>query len=429
MPRFHTVVFGDRLGRLSTKYYGVESKYENIIQANNVLVERRLQGVLAADGLPIIYAGDNLTIPDEIINVSNPIGQKETPDTIDTEFDGAITIVVESTHFRFFTGFSIKSSIGSLDTVSIGSPYFDTQESRDSFQPLRYKKAAVYYGKNLFFDGILLAPVADLNPDSETLSLNLYPKCGVLSNSTLPLSVYPIEYNNLNLKQIAENVCSVFSVKVDFRGDPGASFEKVAPSPTTKVLSFIIDLAKKRGFQVTNNIHGDLLIWKAEDSRPVSFVKEGELPFISCNPSFDPENYYSEISGLTPETEEKASESYTWENPFLKDYDQYLTVEFNDIDNADLKGSVEAMAGRMFGSAGKYALVLNTHRDSDNNLFAKNQTIRALATKSNIYNETNFLIDTVELSRTDDSGDLANFALVLPGAYTGQLPEEVPWVP
>lgn len=429
MPKFHIVVQGDRLDRLSTKYYGISSKFENIIQANNILVERRLQNRLAADGLPILYAGDNLTIPDEVQAITNPLLNKKAPDTIDTDFDNAITVLIGKNRFQFFTGFSIKSSIGSFDTLNISSPYSGTPEAIESFKSLSFNRAVIYYGKDLFFDGVLLAPIRQINENSETLSLNFYPKCGVLANSSLPLSVFPVEYNGLNLKQIIENVSKVFSIKVEFIGDPGAVFEKVSPSISGNVLSFIIGLAKKRGFLITNNKHGDLLIWKATDSIPTSFVIEGELPFVSCVSTFDPQKYYSEISGLTDEKEISTSESYTWENPFLKNYDQYLTVEFNDIDNSDLKESVEALAGRMFGSAGKYSLVLNTHRDSINNLFEKNQTIRALAPKSDIYKETNFLIETSILSRQSNTGDRANLSLVLPGAYTGKLPEGVPWLP
>ncbi len=428
MPRFHDVVSGDRLTRISTKYYGVPEKHINIIFANPILKERELNGLIAADGLPIIYAGDRLTIPDEIIEIVNPTVNKKTPDTIDTDIDDIITVVMGLKQFRFFSGFSITSSIGQFDTLSINSPYFDTDEYREAFQPLKFKQAAIYYGENLFFDGVLLAPEADLNEESETLSLSFYPKCGVLLNSTLPISVYPVEYNNLNLKQISENMASSFSIKVEFVGDPGAEFEKVAPAPTEKILSFIIGLAKKRGFQVTNNRQGDLLISKPVESVPVSFVSEGNVPFISCKPSFDPQNYFSSITGLTPETETKSAEMYTWDNPFLTDYVQPVTVDFNDIDPADLRGSVEAMAGRMFGSSGKYALVLNTHKNRDNTLFLGGQTLRAFSPKSFIYNEFNFLIQSVELTRDSDSGDLASFALVIPGALTGELPEAVPWV-
>ena len=46
-----------------------------------------------------------------------------------------------------------------------------------------------------------------------------------------------------------------------------------------------------------------------------SFVTEGELPFVSCKPDFSPESYYSEITGVSPETETQDADSYTWKNP------------------------------------------------------------------------------------------------------------------
>jgi LysM repeat protein len=427
MSKSYTVVSGDRLTRISQRFYGIPEKYPLIIQSNPILGERQIKGILAADGLPIIYPGQILIIPDETIVIVNQIEKREPSESIDTEFENALIVIIDNLSFQFFSSYTIISNIGSLDTISIASPYFDTPEYRNTFQPLHYKSAAIYYGKDLFFNGILIAPNSQIEPQSETMNLNFYPKCGILQDCPLPISYYPIELNNLNLKQIAETVASVFSIKVEFIGDPGASFEKVGLSPTEKPLNFLIGLAKKRGFLITNNINGDLLIWKAEISNPVAFVKEGELPFISCTPSFDPQNYYSSITGLTPETEEKEADSYTWENPFLSGISRPLTIEINDIENGDLKSAVEAAAGRMFAQ-NKYPLVLNTHRDENNNFFQKNTMIRSLAPKSNIYNETDFLIEKAILTRTIQ-GDTAQINQILPGAYTGELPEVVPWEP
>ena len=427
MSNTYKVKSGDRLTRISQAFYGVPSKYDLIISANPVLGERKINGTIAADGLPIIYAGQILIIPDEVSNIVNVVNIKNPPLTIDAIDDEALTVVIDGLSFQFFTGYTLTSNIGTLDTVSISSPYFDNDEYKKTFQPLKYKQAAIYYGKDLFFNGVLLAPSSEINPDSETLSLNFYPKCGILQDCSLPISNYPIEFNNLNLKQIAENLGKVYGIKIEFQGNPGSPFEKVGLSPTETPLNFIIKLAKQRGFLVTNNVMGDLLIWRAKVSSPVAFLKEGELPFISCVPSFSPQKYYSHITGLTPEAEDKAAESYTWENPFLVGVYRPTIIEIQDSEGTDLKKAVESFAGRMFAQ-NKYPLVLNTHRDASGNFFKKNTFITCLAPKSNIYKETDFLIEKVSLSRSSD-GSTAQIDQILPGAYTGNLPEVVPWEP
>lgn len=428
MPKSYIVQSGDRLARISQRFYGTPDKFHDIIISNPILGERREQGLIAADGNPIIYAGDVLIIPDETENITNPIQNREPPETIETTDENALTIVIDGKEFVFFTGYELTSRIDDLDDVSISSPYFDNDEYREGFQPLTYKEAAIYYGQDLFFNGILYAPQTDVEPDSKVLTLGFIPKCGKMKNSPFPISFYPTEFNGLNLKQIAESSGQVFGVRIDFQGDPGAPFEKVNPSPTENVLGFLVKLAKDRGFLVTNNKKGELVFWRAASSPPVAFLQEGELPFISCSPSFAYENYFSEITGLTPETEETEADSYTWKNPFLPGVFLPTTREFTDIDNADLKATVEAAAGRMFGSAAVYPISLNSTRNKDGDFFQKNQTIRAVGPNCNIYRETNFLIKEAALSRSD-SGDSATLTCVLPGAYTGTLPEVVPWVP
>jgi prophage tail gpP-like protein len=242
-----------------------------------------------------------------------------------------------------------------------------------------------------------------------------------------PYSTYPLEFNGMDLKQIAIDSAKIFGVKVDFRGNAGAVFEKVSPEPTQKILDFLITLAKQRGFLITNNTKGDLLIWKISSSQEVAYFEEGEIPFISCFPTFDPQNYYSEITGLNPETETTDADSYTWKNPFLKGVTRPSVIDLKDVDNADLQSSVESYAGRMFGNAGKYQLSINTHKNKDGLLFSSNQFVAALAPKSQIYKRYQFLVNSCTLDRSADNGDTTVFDLELPGARTGELPKDLPW--
>lgn len=426
--KFHTVAQGDTLSRISLKYYGVASKYTLIVAGNSFLGDRVQKGVVASDGSPLIYPKEKLNIPIESENIVNPLNSEKTPDTINAEIPDMITIDIEGNRFRFFTGYSITTSISSFDTFSISSPYEDNELFRETFQPLKYKNATVYYGTNKLFEGILLAPVSENNSNSQILSLSMYPKCGVLSDCSFPYASYPLEHNGLNLKQIATDSANIFGVKVEFIGDPGAVFDKVSPEPTQKILDYIIGLAKDRGFLVTNNTEGDLLIWKIPDSEDVSYTEEGSLPLLSCTPSFDPQNYFSEITGLNPVTEDTEADSYTWKNPFLDGIIRPVTIELKDTVNADLQSDVESFAGRMFGNAGRYSQILNTHMNDIGGFYRAGQYMASFAPKSNIYRRTRFLIDSATLSKADQGGSVSSLNLVLPGAYDGTLPKVVPWV-
>ena len=427
MAKSYTVSSGDTLGLISIKFYGIPTKYPLIIKANSFLGDRINKGLVNSDGSPIIYPNDKLTIIEETSDISNPLNNSKSPDKITVSKDDIITLIVDNKRFQFFTSFELKSSITSFDTFTVSSPYSDLEKYKETFEPFKYKNASVYYGQDLFFNGILLAPQTEINDNSKILTISMYPKCGVLSDCTFPYSSYPLEFNNLDLKQICENTASLFGISVEFIGNAGAVFEKVSPEPTQNILDFLIGLAKQRGFIITNNKQGDLLVHKITYNKPFSYIKEGFIPFLNCNSNFNPQNYYSEITGLNPETEETESNSYTWKNKYLDGIIRPKVIDIKDVDNADLENSVKSYAGRMFGDIGKYALNISTHKNEDNIRFEAGQIINVYAPKSNIYKPYDFLIESCSLTRSAGTGNRSSFSLIIPDSYSGKIPEELPW--
>ncbi len=438
MAKIHKVVTSrEDVKKISLYYYGTDANYYNIVQTNSTLKERVLSGKTTLEGLPILYPGDVLLIPGETKDAVNILDEEPPRNTItknkllEKEVEkNALTLVIDSKQYTFFTDYTIKSSIDSFDIVELTSPYFDTDEYRSRFRPFSYKDVNVYYGNDLFMVGTLLAPQASIEPDSEVLTISIYPKCGVLNDCNMPISAYPIEFNGLNLKQIAENIASIFSIGVEFDGNPGYPFEKVAIEPSDTPLQFLIGLAKERGFLITNNTYGDLKIWKADKgSKAIDFISAGKTPFVSCSPKFDPQIFFSEVTGLTGETEISSSEIYTWKNPFLTGVFRPKVIELDDSEEIDLEQTVQSYAGRMFAQAGTYELKLNSHRNRKDEYWKANTCISVFSEKSNIYTKTKFIIPSVILSRSADEGDTATLSLVLPGAYSGELPTTVPWEP
>ena len=427
MSRVHTVVSGDRLTRLSAKFYGTENKASLIVEANPQLAGRKI----SAENLPTINPGDKLIIPDEAENVVNIPQKSIVPDTIEVDDDSQVTILVDGKQFAFFSSYTITEIIDSLDSFEFGGPFDDTiQVYRDAFRPLSYNPCAVYYGPDLVFNGIMIAPASESNVDSKTLSVVGYPRCGVLNDCPMPITKYPVEFLNQNLQSISKTMAQPFGIPVEFQADPGNIFEKVAPEPEQNVLNFLSPLAQQRGILLTNNPQGGLLFWTANiDGIPVASIREGELPYLSCKPAFGPQNYYSHITGLSPTEDEKPAESFTVANPFLvnRGVIRPFTYTVEDGKDTDLQASVTAKAARMFANSGSYELRVQGHRDQNGNKWKKNTLISVLAPGGMIYRETIFIIRSPRLTRDSESGDTTVMNLVLPEAYSSEIPEVVPW--
>jgi prophage tail gpP-like protein len=103
-----------------------------------------------------------------------------------------------------------------------------------------------------------------------------------------------------------------------------------------------------------------------------------------------------------------------------------LTFKAKDTDNGSIKAAVEAKAARMFADAASYSIQLDTWRDPAGNLWEPNTSLNLLAPGAMIYNNYEFLVRTVELE-ADRQSRTATHNLVMPGVFSGQIPESLPW--
>ncbi|GHU13034.1 hypothetical protein FACS1894161_2500 [Spirochaetia bacterium] len=313
MSRVHNVVSGDTLWDVSIKYLGTSRKWQMIVAANPQLSGRRT----AIDGSPLIFPGDTLVIPDEDKSDAIQSGtQTETVLLGDNIQD--VSIIIDGKKFTGWTGYELVLSYDGFDSFSFSAPYSETLKNfRETVMPFTFKNCQVFYDNILQFKGTLLTPDPELTDTEKEINLQGYPLCGILIDCTVPPAYYPGDYEGLNLKEIAEKVAGAYGIKVIFNDDPGDIFTKVNFEPTEKVLDFLSKMAKQRQFLYTNDQNGRLVFFKAKKERALTSFTEGEVPLISIKPKFQPQSFYSHITGFTKTQPEAGSFIYTWENKFL----------------------------------------------------------------------------------------------------------------
>ena len=214
MAKSYTVVSGDTLGKISVSYYGVWERWTDIVKANPQLEGRRA----AVDGSPLIFPGDVLIIPDETLPAQESV-PKETI-VFDENAPQDFSLVINGKKFTGFTALTIKISVASMDAFSFMSKWnADSRGLRDAFRPFVYSPCKLFFGGDVIFNGIVLPPVPQISPEYRTINVQGYPLCGVLIDSCLPPSLFPAEYNGLDLRQIAETVCEPFGVGAGMAGE------------------------------------------------------------------------------------------------------------------------------------------------------------------------------------------------------------------
>lgn len=401
---------GDTFDLLARRAYGDDQQSSLLRSANPGAVEP-------------FEAGMVLTVPDQ------PNAPRNTPPTVQAANDSELALLINGQRFRFWTGISITRSIDSMDTLNISAPFEPGDaQFRATFKPFAFAPVNVNVGGAPLFTGTMLTVDPDLKEDGRTVAAACYSVPAVTGDCTAPASSYPLEWNAAGLRTIAEAAAAPFGLSVVFDAEEGAVFERVALKPGEKVLPFLIKLAQQRGLLVSSTERGQLLFTKSIDpGRPVARLTEGASPLVDVVPMFNPQDYYSEITGIEPVVVGLRGGQVTVRNPRLRGIVRPLTFEVSDTVNADIEAACNAKAGRMFANVVNYSCNVATWRDPYGNIWKPNTTVTIDAPGAMIYGEYEFLVRAVTLSRTGDGGEVATLALTIPGAFNSEIPEALPW--
>lgn len=405
----YTTTNGDTFELISRKQYGTERDASLIQRANPGVFEP-------------ITAGTVLTIPPQ------PGAPQNQPQDAQSEQSNEVAVLIDGVRFRFWESIKLTQTIDAMSTVEFTTPFEPTAPGfKDTFRPFSFKPLTVTVGGKPLFTGTMVAPSPDLSATQKTLSVSGYALPAVLNDCTLPASAFPVEYNQLNLKDIAASVAGVFGLSVVFSDDPGPVFERVRLGTAEKALSFLSKLAKQRNFVITSTPNGELWFLRSvEPGQPVAILEQGKPPVESVTPTFNPQGYYSHLSGVVPTVSGAVGTQHTAKNPFPMESLRPLNFKLEDTENAAVKAAVDTKMGRMFGDMASYSLQAATWRDPNGVLWAPNTTLKLTAPGAMVYSSYEFIIRGVELGR-DRASETATLALALPGAFSGKVPEALPW--
>lgn len=409
MSTTYKVVSGDTFEKIARRVYGTGEEASRI-QRSNPGVEEPLS------------AGTTLLIPDLTIAPRNqpPVAPSVNPDEV--------AVIIEGERFRFWTELQIRLSIDSFSRIEFTLPFDSSrQDLRDIFRPFTFKSVEVTVGGEVLFTGVMVNVNPILKPDSKMLQIGCYARPGVFMDCTAPASAYPLESNNLRLDAVARSLADPFGIPVSLVGDAGPVFRRIAHDPHKKILPFLTDLAKQRGFVMSDTAEGELLFWKSITSgTPVATFVQGVPPFEGATPVFDGQKYYSHVTGTGPVFIGGRGKQYTVINPHLRDVLRPMTVKFKDALVGDEKLAAEAAIARMFANIAGFEINLPTWRDPEGNLWEPNTTLDVTAPDAMIYNSYEFLIRNVTLKAAPESRTVT-LDIVIPGAFNSTIPEKLPW--
>ena len=414
LSSIYKVIDGDTFEIIARKQYGLESEANRIAKVNPGSSE------------PLVV-GTTLTIP---VIPDTPI---DTQSYVISNNDNEVAILIDGIRFRFWDRVRITLNLDGMSMMAFSAPFdSSSSDTRKIFKPFSYKNVVVTVGGEPLFTGtmVIINPIVQTN--QKIIEVNGYSLPGVLADCTPPASVYSGETNNLEfndqgLIEIATTLIEPFGIGVEFQADQGAIFERVALKPDEKILTFLIRLAKQRKLIISSTPRGKLLFLKPSGmTNPVAILKQGVSPVLGVTPLFNPQDYYSHITGIEPALVGLAGSQYTVKNPHLNGVVRPFTFTTPDTISADVKATVDAKIGRMFGDIVGYSVPVATWRDPSGKLWSTGDIVILIAPDAMVYTEYKFIIRSVEFDR-ESTSEIAILNLTFPESFNGTIPKVLPW--
>jgi hypothetical protein len=170
-----------------------------------------------------------------------------------------IIIKINSQKLEFFNNLSFSTQINAISSSLSFDTFLD-------IQTYEFAKIEVLRNNFLMFTGKVFSKTLPNEPIPKPFNYKCYSLTGILEDSTIPISKYPIQTQNKTLKEIIENICNMFDItlKVDIsaNADVNKIYEFQDQSPQTKASEIINTLCSQNNLIVSHNAKGELIITK-----------------------------------------------------------------------------------------------------------------------------------------------------------------------
>jgi prophage tail gpP-like protein len=341
-----------------------------------------------------------------------------------------VTLLIDGKRFEHWHELELTLSMATFATCAFKAPFEpEYQAFRETFKPFAFTPLEILVDDDLLFRGTMVGVHPSQDAARSEVEVTGYALPAVLDDCNAPGDTVPHEFKKVDLRTIAAALADPFGIGTKFEAGPGKVFTKAKLDEDKTIFAFLTELAQQRSLVFTNTPEGLLLCWQSVDvGNPVGvFVVGNEQPLTKISASFNPNDYFSQITGFGRSKRKGTGAQHTEKNPWLPDVLRPNTYKVPDTDPADVPEATRAQLGRMFANMASFTLDdVPGWRDPSGALWQPNTTIKLTAPRVMIYRRSELLVKSVTLKQTATS-ETASFELVLPGAFNGRVPEFLPW--
>ncbi len=343
-----------------------------------------------------------------------------------------ITDRFKNRKIKFFNDFTLNlvhDAIGSTFTFQF---YFDpfNEAQKELACVSHFHECEMWHNGELLLTGFILSQDFGVSEVKEMASFSGYSKPGVLEDCEIPPSIYPLQSNNISLKDITRKILAPFKLK--FQVDPSVearmakSFKSSTASDTQKIKDYLHELAKQKNIVLSHNEKGELLFTESKGKqKPIlDFdLSKGSIPGTKFRLRYNGQQMHSHIYMQGQANSDGGNaRSGMIRNPYVKIvYRPTVKSQSSGDDNDTSLALRRELSNELRG----LTLTIETDRwEVDGKILKPNNIISILAPELYIYVKTDFFIESINFVGNQER-TTATLNCVLPEVYTNEVPVSI----
>lgn len=206
---------------------------------------------------------------------------------------------------EFFNGFTLKLQYDSAASSFVFEAYFNPAniEHKEMFCIGHYHKVTLEHNGELLLTGNLISETFKVGSSKGMDNFGGYSLPGILQDSNIPPSLYPLQSDNLTLREISTKLLKPFGITMVVHSSVSElmdkAYEKTTAEATSSILDYLTSLANQKNIVITHDEKGRLVFTRANTERtPIlhfSTPLESTIPFTEMSLSFNGQGMHSHI--------------------------------------------------------------------------------------------------------------------------------------
>lgn len=319
-------------------------------------------------------------------------------------------ITIDKSEYRHFQSYDLSLKFNSIaDTFS----FTGLKQTLPDY--LGYNDCEILNENESVIKGTILNQSNKISTKPELITVSGYSKCGILEDVNIPVSLYPLQSDNLTLKEICDKLLQPF--KIEYIVDSSVykefnkKYRKSNADANQTIKDYINSLASQRGIILTHTRDAKLLFTKVDISKltpVVRFVQDG-YGIMEMSIDLNGQSLHSDITVMKQASSDNPdSGERTIRNPYCSKFRPVTKVlnsgDIFDIENAARMALSDELADIKFS-------ITTTKLVYPGNLITVN------APGLGIKNDVDFFVDET-IVKGSSSGEVFVLNCVLKDIYT-----------